>query len=358
MKSDANVDIFFLGDTYFGEWHMDLRAKKGKYNVLAEKGYTHFAKAFEALLADGDLVVANLECAITDIAESPYKDEKRHTYAANEEETIAALKTAHISLLTLANNHSVDFGKAGLVDTLLALEGHGLPYIGGGRNLAEASKPFVFAKQCGDTAFSAALISSYIYTSSSDKWGFYATEKVPGVNKIDASRIAMQTRELKKQGHFIISVPHWGPNYSWRTFEQQLHAEKIIEAGADIIVGHSAHMIQEVEYIDGKLVLYSIGNFIFNGDGEYQRRNLPPYSFIARLHINEDKNGLSCAKMLLYPFVSDNAGTDFNPRFVNKHEFEQVRMIMRSHCYDMNMIDELMHFGRDKFGYYLECPIN
>ena len=51
MKSDNNVDIFFLGDTYFGEWHMRLRAKKGQHNILEEKGYFHFGKNFEEILA-------------------------------------------------------------------------------------------------------------------------------------------------------------------------------------------------------------------------------------------------------------------------------------------------------------------
>lgn len=73
MRSDDNVDIFFLGDTYFGEWHMRLRGRKGQSNILEEKGYLHFGKNFEEILSDGDEVLMNLECTITEIEPSPLK---------------------------------------------------------------------------------------------------------------------------------------------------------------------------------------------------------------------------------------------------------------------------------------------
>jgi len=359
MKSDDHIDIFFLGDTYFGEWHMRLRGRKGQYDVLGEKGYLHFARAFNDLLNDGDLVIANLECAITDIPVSPIEKEKPHTYAADPEKTIQALKASNITVVTLANNHAVDYGKAGLIDTLGALEKNGIGYAGGGRTLKEASTPFLYSMDKRNVTARIAVISCYNYGSMSDNFGFYASDRVPGVYSLDAGALTRQIADLRKGDPDlkVIVVPHWGPNYAWRTFTQQKMAEDIIRAGADMIIGHSAHMMQEVEYIRNRVVVYSIGNFIMNGNGEYERRNLPPFSFIARLRMKGQQQSESVTSILLYPFVSDNMGTDFTPRFVNEREFSQVYDLLRSHNFRPALFDSLVRPNSDRHGPYIECLV-
>jgi hypothetical protein len=359
MKSDDNLDFFFLGDTYFGEWHMRLRARKGQYNVLAEKGYTSFGEKFARMLCDGDQVIANLECCITDIEPSPLRNTaKKHLYSARAEGTINALKALNIDTVMLANNHSVDYGKAGLIDTLNILDRHNIKYIGAGRNEEEASKPFILKKQIGTQIFSAAIVSTYEFSKTSDEYGFYAKNNIPGVNRQSLKNVSEQVSSLKNENENMIYIlsPHWGPNYVWRTFRQQNQAEELISAGVDLIVGHSAHMMQEIEYFRGKLILYSIGNFLMNGNGEYKRRNLPPYSFIARLNIQNINNSL-VQKMLLYPIISDNIMTDFKPRFVEEQEFNQVRAILTSHSFNMLENTKFFDFGQDTYGYYVSMPI-
>ena len=359
MRSDNSVDIFFLGDTYFGEWHMRLRGRKGKSNILEEKGYLHFGKNFENILSDGDEVIMNLECAITDIETSPLKGtEKKHLYSASEDETIKAFKKLNITTCMLANNHAVDYGKAGLIDTITALEKADIKYIGGGRTQKEAAAPLMFEKQLGDKLFKAAIVSSYTYGVASDSYGFYAKDNIPGVNKKDLTRFTKQIKELKnidKDIMYILS-PHWGPNYVWRTFTQQKQGEEFIRAGVDLIVGHSAHMIQEIEYYKEKLIMYSIGNFLMNGDGEYKRRKLPPYSFIARLNI-QNIDGEFIKSMLVYPIVVDNIATDFTPRFVNEKEFDHVKDILRTHNINTDIFDTIVSLGKDKYGQYLKYKV-
>lgn len=359
MQSDNNVDIFFLGDTYFGEWHMRLRAKKGKYNVLEEKGYLHFGKHFEKILKDADEVLINIECSITDIEVSPLKNtSKSHLYAAKEKETIEALKKLNVTTAILANNHAVDFGKAGLIDTIKALEKVNIKYIGGGRTEEEAARPLLIDKQCGDKIYKAAIVSAYNYGKMSDDFGFYAKGNVPGVNQQNLKKIKKQIENIKENESdrkYILS-PHWGPNYVWRTFTQQKMSEELINAGVDFIVGHSAHMIQEVEYYKKHLVVFSIGNFLMNGDGEYKRRNLPPYSYIARLNV-ENIEGKLKQKMILYPIHSDNTASDFTPRFVTKKEFEHVLCILRGHNVDVDMFDNIVEIGEDSYGSYFSYPI-
>ena len=359
MQSDNNADIFFLGDTYFGEWHMRLRGRKGQSNILEEKGYLHFGKNFENILSDADEVLMNLECSITDIEPSPLKGtEKKHLYSAREDGTISAFKKLNITTCMLANNHAVDYGKAGLMDTITALENANIKYIGGGRTEKEAAAPLMFQKELNGKTFIAAIVASYNYGVASDNYGFYAKGNIPGVNKKDLTKFTQQIKELKsvdKDLMYILS-PHWGPNYVWRTFTQQQQGEEFIRAGTDLIVGHSAHMIQEIEYYKNKLIMYSIGNFLINGNGEYKRRKLPPYSFIARLNIR-NVDGEFVKKMIVYPIMVDNMATDFTPRFVNEKEFQHVKDILRSHDITTDIFDELVKIDKDEHGYYFEYKV-
>lgn len=359
MKSDNSVDIFFLGDTYFGEWHMRLRGRKGQSDILKEKGYLHFGKNFESLLNDGDEVIVNLECSITDIEPSPLANTtKFHIYSGREEGTIKALKQLNTTTVMLGNNHAVDYGKAGLIDTIDTLNRADIKYIGAGKYDLDAQKPLIFEKECNGKVFKAVVVSCYNDMPDGRKYEFYAKSNVPGVNKLRVDEIKKQVKSIKKEDEntFYILSPHWGPNYAFRTYKQQQLSKELIKAGVDLIVGHSAHMIQEVETYNKKLTLFSIGNFLFNANGEYKSRKLPPYSFISRLNI-QNINGKLVKKMLLYPFVGDNIGTDFTPRYVNNKEFEHVVSIMKSHSFDMERKARMFKTGKDEFSYYLEYKV-
>jgi len=353
MKNDDALDIAFVGDTYFGEWHMQRRRKRGEDDLLAQRGYLGFAADLNPLLNACDLVIANLECAVTDRKAPPFAEEKVHVYAAKKAPTVEALKASNVGVAMLANNHAGDYGKEGMLDTLDALREAGIQTVGAGRNEAEAAEPFFYAdKKIPD--FRMGLISTYNLNPKNRGYGFYAEGGTAGVNMMRIDRQIGQAEALKTDDPNLCLVysPHWGDNFVWRPRFNRQRAKKIAAAPFDLIIGHSAHMMQEIEYINGTLVLYSIGNFILNGDGkEYRAQNLPPYSFIARLHV--ESTGSGPAKTLyVYPFVCDNAATDYTPRFVTAAEFEHVRMILKSHRYDVANFDRQTRTGRDDFGFY------
>lgn len=357
MKSNSTFDVIFLGDTYFGEWHMRLRAKKGRPNVLRNYGYLYFAENFYPLLHEADLVLANLECAITDMPTTPLEGKKRHLYAADQVGTIDALKAANVSAVFLANNHSSDYGRQGLADTLSILSDNGIGYLGAGDNLEEAQSPFEYCIPIDHKEFRLVCISCYNHVKFSEEHGYYASPTDAGVNKLDPERIRKQVDDSKNQGECLLIVsPHWGPNFVWRTPAQRQMAKDLVSAGVDLIVGHSAHMLQEVEYIENKLVIYSIGNFILNGDGEYKQRNMPPYSLIARLSIRDLISRLDVG-VKLYPIQCDNLQTGFQPRFVSEKEFNHVRRILRSHGFEPDQFDMNCSCGEDEYGLYfsLHC---
>lgn len=354
MKHDEAIDIAFIGDTYFGEWHMDRRRRLGEPDILAERGYLGFASNLNPLLNACDLVVANLECVLTDRDAPPFSIEKIHVYGAKQKPTVEALKASNVGAVTLANNHAGDYGKAGIIDTLEALEKAGIRAVGAGCNEIDAAKPLFFADN-KISEFRIALVSTYNLNPKNQEYGFYAEGDDPGINMMRIDRQITQAKVLKAENPnlYLVYAPHWGDNYIWRPRFNRQRAKKLTSAPFDLIIGHSAHMMQEIEYINNTLVLYSIGNFILNGDGkEYREQNLPPFSFVVRLRIKRCADTIE-RTLRIYPFNCDNSATDYRPRFVTEEEFEHVRMILRSHRYRASNFDRQTIAGCDDFGHYL-----
>ena len=354
MRDNSDFDLIFGGDTYFGEWHMRLRVRKLHNDILKERGYLDMGQNLVPMMQQAEMVCVNLECAITEIEKSPLAD-KPHTYAAVAEPTLEALKNANVHVACLANNHSVDFGKAGLIDTLESLESAGISPIGAGRKAVDAQMPYVFETHVGDVLRKFGLISVYNFGERSKKWGFYAEEKIPGTNVLDMELLKFQCAFLREKQILPIVIPHWGPNYCWRTETMQRMAHQMVKAGAGLIIGHSAHMLQEVEVIDGVPVFYSLGNFIMNGDGEYRERNLPPYSALLRLTIPSDQP--QSLTLRLYPFVSDNLQTDFHPRFVTDFEARHVRALLDGHQWSYGEYGLPVTWASDAFGPYMRMDV-
>jgi hypothetical protein len=105
---------------------------------------------------------------------------------------------------------------------------------------------------------------------------------------------------------------------------QRKYAEQFAAAGADLVIGHGAHMMQEIEQVSGRWVVYGIGNGVFNSNGEYDRRGLAPFSLFAQIVVSSSRT-----EVRLYPLYCDNLKTDWQPRFVTEVEFEQVVGILR-----------------------------
>src|SRR5699024_8448901 len=123
----------------------------------------------------------------------------------------------------------------------------------------------------------------------------------------------------------IIVVAHWGADFERVRLKQRQYAKALSEAGADLIIGHGAHMMQEIERFDQTLIVYSIGNGVFNSDGEYNQRAVPPYGFLAQVNIGEK------LKLRLYPMYTNNLKTYWRPRFVNETEKDHIDLLLQSY---------------------------
>lgn len=187
---------------------------------------------------------------------------------------VSYLKDLGIDIVGLANNHSYDYGEVSLLDTLTTLKKAGIPYVGAGRDLAEASSP-VYLETNGFTIayVAASCAEQYIYTPE-------ATETSPGILLcVDDTRFLESIRTAAENADYVIALPHWGTEQStWLQDKQKDSARAYIDAGADAVIGAHPHILQGIEYYNGKPILYSLGNFWFD--------NYDIDTMIAELHFS------------------------------------------------------------------------
>ncbi len=214
-----------------------------------------------------DLRVTNLETSIT--RSTNYWKGKGIHYKMHPG-NIPVLNEARIDCCCLANNHILDWEYSGLEETLVSLKQCGLKSAGAGRNLAEASAPFI----C-DRGRTRILVFSYGAESSGIPAKWAATETEPGVNMLEDlsqktfDRVKAHIETTARPDDFIIISIHWGGNWGYRISAAEIEfAHRLIdEAGADVIHGHSSHHVKAIEVYKGRLVLYGCGDFVNDYEG-------------------------------------------------------------------------------------------
>ena len=250
----------------------DLSFNGDYRRILTERGakfpFAHVASAWCA----ADLRVGNLESPITDSARvAPAKFTLR-----GAPQTAESLGAAGFDIVSLANNHMMDFGPEGIVDTCRRLDAEGIAFVGAGKNLREATSPLILSRNN-------ATIGVLAFCDVRQVSALYATENAPGVAPFNIDAAAAAVRQLRPQVDWLIVHMHWGEEMSQLPSSQQRsHAACLAAAGADLILGHHPHVLQPVEEIDNALVAYSMGDFLFansywHGTGGSGRRFLGYY---------------------------------------------------------------------------------
>ncbi|MBW1790376.1 MAG: CapA family protein, partial [Deltaproteobacteria bacterium] len=260
LPEGAQIRILFGGDTAFAESYGETQRR-----LLEEKGYDFPLAAVKPLLKMVDLAVCNLETPITHFRKSPYDGQKAYVHWTHAAYAPKAYRANGMLALSLANNHTLDYGVEGLHQTLEILNRNGISWFGAGMNEAEAERPFVRGFNAENLNFRLAVIGAFQYSLRYDlKYGFYADGEKGGCRKLSKEAIQHQVAELKARDPdiYVVVYPHWGNNYEWKTARQTLLGRAMIEAGADLVIGHGAHGMQEIERYRGKWILYNLGNFV------------------------------------------------------------------------------------------------
>lgn len=237
----GRLTIALVGDVQLGDVPEELLGANPPY------GFDHVV----ARLRNADLAFANLECAITDRG-TPL--EKAFTFRAGPRR-LAALKHWGIDAVSLANNHVLDYGNVGLVDTLRHLEEAGIPSAGAGRTESEAFAPVILEKN--------GVRVAYLAFSSINPLGG------PGglIAPIDETCMTAAIKAARGRADIVIVSLHMGPERRELTSGQIASARAAVAAGADIIHGHHPHCILGFERTDSGVIAYSLGNFLFANSG-------------------------------------------------------------------------------------------
>ncbi len=251
-------------DTLTKAFTGDILLDRGVRKCIEKNGADAvFSASIDSLFRTCKLVVGNLECPATKIQQRVYK---RFMFRA-EPEWLQTLKKHGITHLNLANNHSIDQGREGLLDTKRNIEQAGMVAVGAGRNMQEAAAPVLLAEQPRRVYL---LVSQRLPLEN-----FAYLPDRPCVSQESMDSLCARIRWLKEQEPdcYVIVNVHWGWEHHMEpTLKQRQEAHRMVCAGADLIIGHHTHTLQTVETWQGTPIYYSLGNFIFDLDNPINTR--------------------------------------------------------------------------------------
>ena len=324
--ASSDVTVLMLGDLGFGESYMRGPKVAPLRRRLAMHGHGYSLLRLRELIDSADLVVGNLEVPLAADVDPALRGQKNYLGWSDAEETVAALQEAGFDALSLANNHTLDCGEAGLSETIRRLGHAGIAPFGAGPNLAAAGRPFIRTLRVGPVDRTIVLFGCFEFRQRYEKrFDWYAKPGRPGVNPIAPQSIAREIRRLRDSvpAPIFIAYPHWGVDYDGVQDYQRAYARQLIDAGVDLIVGHGAHVLQSVETVSGRPVVYGLGNGVWNAPGRFAHLSAPPFGLAAALRLRQDGDRMSAA-LRLYPLMIDNAVTRFQNRPVSPGELPQA----------------------------------
>ncbi|MDP4001427.1 MAG: CapA family protein [bacterium] len=244
IKDDSS-SMIFVGDIMLSRSVGDLMAVKNNYNWPFEK--------ISDFLKSADLTFANLE---TPISNRGVKVGSIYSFRSNPK-VVEGLIFAGFDVLSVANNHAWDYGRDAFSDTLYHLAEAGISYVGGGHNEYEAHTGVI--KKVGKTD-----VGFLGYTNLLPK-SVSATGDSAGVAVLDEAKMVDDIQLMKSRSQLVFFSFHCGEEYiALHNASQERIAHKAIDAGADLIIGHHPHVVEDIEEYKGKYIVYSLGNFVFD----------------------------------------------------------------------------------------------
>lgn len=307
LTSDSVISIAATGDVMLGTWVSP---------IIAQRGVLYPFEATLPHLQTSDLAIVNLEAPFTDDGElfdKKFNFKVPPAYARG-------LKDAGIDVVTLANNHIMDFGVTGLINTLKALDEFGIKYSGAGLNREAAQQPVVVEAGGKKLAF-----FGYSMTFPTE---FYAKADSPGTAYPAPEWMAANISKCDKEVDYVVASFHWSAEKLETPKEYQIFmAHLAIDSGADLVLGHHPHVLQGVEIYKNRLIAYSLGNFAFGSYSSYATDSII-------LKINVTTEGLLYAHCI--PINVNNSEIEFQPRVFEGARKDSVIVKLKRLSADLN----------------------
>jgi poly-gamma-glutamate synthesis protein (capsule biosynthesis protein) len=286
---DDTLTLGVTGDIMLGSWLIDLLDDRGADWPFGE---------VLPVLRSTDLLVGNLESPFLSDTTGITPAEKTYTFAVPPAR-VETLTAGGFDLVGLANNHILDYGPAGLFETWTVLDSAGIAHVGTGLDRAGAHTHTTLDRMGRRVAFLA-----YSHTFPEEFW---ATSDRPGTAHASDEGLAREVGRAAAAADLVVVMFHWGGELLEEPREyQRILARIAIDNGADLVIGHHPHTIQPLEWYRGRLIAYSLGNFIF---GSY---TTTAKGAILLVRFSEDRpTGAD-----LYPIDVNNFRREFRPGLV------------------------------------------
>lgn len=306
------VNLAFLGDLMLGR-KISRR--------LREQPPQWFWGDTLSVLGRADAVLANLEAPITTSDRRWRRTWKMFHFKADPA-AVRVLDAGNVRFVCLANNHMLDYGEAGLLDTLASLDRAGIGHAGAGHDLAEASAPCILDVEGTKVGLIGATDSMPEFAATPRSAGTHHVEFRPGSPGLDWIENAVAQLRRVGAAPIVLSM-HWGPNMRIRpSSDFRLFAREAIDRGVDVVHGHSAHVVQAIERHGQGVILYDTGNFIDDYWKFPWRRTIS--SFVFTLTVVDGRPArLRLVPVLIHPLP---------PRLATGRIFDDITADMRSLC--------------------------
>lgn len=302
----------------------DVMLGRGVATAMSQYGMFYPFEQMAELLQSADLTFGNLESPLSQQG-TPIPG--KGIWLRGDPKAAEALKEAGFDVMSIANNHILDYESPALLDTLVYLRQQGIDPVGAGKNLDEAVQPVIKEVNGCKIAFIAATEMADIFWDYSYQRTFEARPDRPGVQKLDADKLVEAVSSLKGDVDIIVVSLHWGTEYSDYPLDVQREtAHRLVDAGAKLVLGHHPHCLQGMEVYNDSLIAYSMGNFIF----DKQRRDKCQESVMLKIIFSD----LNIDKVEIYPVMI----TDAQPGPADKNDGERILQKMKNHSLEMDTV--------------------
>jgi len=310
----VQTQLLFVGDVMLGRLVNEVLKK-----MPADYPWGDTLSVFH----HADVRLCNLECVLSDRG-TPWSATPKVFHFRSDAKNIATLTAARIDAVSLANNHTLDFGYEALFDMLGILRTAGIHYAGAGMTLSEASEAAVWEVK-------GQKIGLIAFTDNEPAWE--ATAERPGVLYVPvmlqekrAKNLLELVRKTRERVDLLLVSAHWGPNEGYTPPAEHIpFAHAVIDAGADVIFGHSGHVVRGIEIYRDKPILYCTGDFIDDYAVDAVERNDQGFIFLV------EADGRHLSRLLLYPTVINR----YQANLAKYAEGEAIVVKMQSLCAEL-----------------------
>lgn len=252
-RKNQKLTMTMVGDVMMGRHVGEVTKRHG-----ADYLFRHVKPYFDA----SDYVSGNFEHPILKNDASKYEQTDKSIHLYTDMDAIHAVKNAGFTVMNLANNHLMDYGEEGLRDTLDVFDRYNMDYVGGGENRKEAKEHINYQDVNGVRVATLGFTDAFVE-------GTIATKDRNGLLSANPDVLFDMIEKAKNEDHgnadLVVVNVHWGQEYDTEaTPRQKALAKAMVDAGADIIIGHHPHVLQSFDVYKDGIIFYSLGNFVFD----------------------------------------------------------------------------------------------